>query len=83
MKILITGGTGFLGSHLTPKLLELDHSILVVDNLSLGKKEILPSSKDKLQFEECDITKKQPLEEILENFKPEVCLLYTSPSPRD
>jgi len=74
MKILLTGGTGFLGSHLITKLLELDHSILVVDNLSLGKKEFLPSSKDKLQFEECDITKKQRLEAVLETFKPEVII---------
>jgi len=39
MRILITGGAGFIGSHLCDSLLELNHSITVVDNLLLGKKE--------------------------------------------
>ncbi|MEK7104276.1 MAG: NAD-dependent epimerase/dehydratase family protein, partial [Patescibacteria group bacterium] len=39
MKILVTGGAGFIGSHLVDKLIELGHSVLVLDNLSNGKKE--------------------------------------------
>lgn len=39
MKILITGGAGFIGSHLCDSLLERNHQITVVDNLILGKKE--------------------------------------------
>ena len=38
-KILVTGGAGFIGSHLVDKLVELGHSVLVLDNLSNGKKE--------------------------------------------
>ncbi len=41
MKILVTGGAGFIGSHLTDKLIEKGHKIIVVDNLSTGKKENL------------------------------------------
>jgi nucleoside-diphosphate-sugar epimerase len=37
MKILITGGSGFIGSHLVEKLLKLGHEISVIDNLSTGK----------------------------------------------
>ncbi|MFC1898024.1 GDP-mannose 4,6-dehydratase [Candidatus Cloacimonadota bacterium] len=37
MKILITGGAGFIGSHLAEKLLKEDHEISVIDNLSTGK----------------------------------------------
>jgi UDP-glucose 4-epimerase len=37
MKILITGGAGFIGSHLTEKLLEMDHEVFVIDNLWTGK----------------------------------------------
>ena len=37
MKILITGGAGFIGSHLTEKLLKEGHEISVIDNLSTGK----------------------------------------------
>ena len=37
MKVLITGGAGFIGSHLTEKLLQLDHEVFVIDNLWTGK----------------------------------------------
>lgn len=37
MKILVTGGAGFIGSHLTDKLLEEGHSVVAYDNLSLGR----------------------------------------------
>ena len=39
-KILITGGAGFLGSHLTEKLLKEGNEILVVDNFFTGTKQI-------------------------------------------
>jgi len=39
MRILITGGAGFIGSHLCDSLLEINHSITVVDNLLLGRIE--------------------------------------------
>jgi UDP-glucuronate decarboxylase len=38
MKILVTGGAGFLGSHLCRKLLELQHEVICVDNLFTGSK---------------------------------------------
>jgi UDP-glucose 4-epimerase len=41
MKILVTGGAGFIGSHLVDALIEADHSVVVVDNLSTGKRENL------------------------------------------
>ena len=40
-RCLVTGGAGFIGSHLVDKLLSLDHRVIVVDDFSLGKKENL------------------------------------------
>jgi len=40
-KIIVTGGAGFIGSHLVDKLTELGHNVIVIDNLSTGKIENL------------------------------------------
>ncbi len=42
MHFVVTGGAGFIGSHLTDQLLREDHSVTVVDNLSTGRLENLP-----------------------------------------
>ena len=41
MKILVTGGAGFIGSHLVEELLSNEHEILIFDNCLTGKKENL------------------------------------------
>ena len=40
MKSIITGGAGFIGSHLVEKLVNQGHKVLVIDNLTTGKKTI-------------------------------------------
>jgi UDP-glucose 4-epimerase len=45
-KALVTGGAGFIGSHLTRKLLEEGLEIVVLDNLSVGKKENVPKEAE-------------------------------------
>ena len=37
MKVIITGGSGFIGSHLADFLINLDHEVIVIDNLSVGR----------------------------------------------
>jgi len=45
-KILVTGGAGFIGSNLVDKLVEVGHEVIIIDNLSTGKKEnINPAAK--------------------------------------
>ena len=39
MRYLITGGSGFIGSHLSERLLDDGHSVLVLDDLSTGRYE--------------------------------------------
>jgi UDP-glucose 4-epimerase len=50
MQILITGGAGFIGSHLAERLLRENHQVHVIDNLSTGKLENIESFKDNPKF---------------------------------
>lgn len=43
MKILVTGGAGFIGSHLLPRLAAAGHQVTVLDNFSTGKREHVPA----------------------------------------
>lgn len=69
MNILITGGAGFIGSHLSRKLLEEDNKIVVVDNLSQGDigliKDLL--HKDNFVFVEADIFDAFKMESIFKH----------------
>ena len=51
MRILVTGGAGFLGSHLCDKLLSLGHSILAVDNFYTGDHKNIAHLRDNRDFE--------------------------------
>jgi len=55
MKILVTGGAGFIGSNLVDKLIQLNHQVVVIDNLSTGKKENINSN---CKFYDLDIVDK-------------------------
>ncbi len=60
MKVLVTGGAGFIGSHLVDKLVELGHEVLVMDNLVSGKKENVNSKSEFHQIDICDFETMRP-----------------------
>ena len=66
MKIIITGGAGFIGSHLAEFLINKGHNIVIIDNLSTGRLSNIKAFKSKVKFIKADISK---LGKWTENFK--------------
>jgi UDP-glucose 4-epimerase len=66
MKAIITGGAGFIGSHLVDRLLNDGYSVTVIDNMSCGRKENLQqhSSNPRLSVYEVDIKEAEQLQKI-------------------
>jgi len=64
MKYLVTGGFGFIGSHITEYLINRGDSVIVIDNLNTGKTKNLESVIDKIKFFKGDILETELLEKI-------------------
>ena len=64
MKFVVTGGAGFIGSHLTEKLVKQGDIVTVIDNLNTGKEKNLELVKEKIEFVKGSILDHKLLEEI-------------------
>ena len=64
MKILLTGGAGYIGSHVSLALLDSGHDVTILDNLSTGNKKIIPPKAD---FIECCISDVKIITKLLKN----------------
>lgn len=62
-KLLVTGGAGFIGSHLTDKLIADGHQVVILDDLSLGKKEFVNPAAE---FHQVSIVDYQAIEPFFE-----------------
>jgi UDP-glucose 4-epimerase len=69
MRILVTGGAGFIGSHVVDALIAKDHEVAVVDNLFLGKRE---NVNPEARFYNIDAASWGTLRTAFEEFQPEV-----------
>ena len=74
MRILVTGGAGFIASHVSDRLLALGHQVVIVDNLATGKRENLPASAT---FYEADI-RDQDLRILFAEARPEVVIHHAA-----
>jgi UDP-glucose 4-epimerase len=63
---LVTGGAGFIGSHLVERLVREGATVRVVDNLSTGRKENLASVWDKIQWFQGDVCDQALMEEVVQ-----------------
>ena len=59
--VLLTGGAGYIGSHISRELLKEDYNVIIVDDLSSGRKDFIPSG---VEFFEGDFSDTRILEKI-------------------
>jgi UDP-glucose 4-epimerase len=69
MKILVTGGAGFIASHVSEGYLRAGHEVAIIDDLSTGKRENVPSPA---KFYQCDVTNLVATEQIIAEERPEI-----------
>lgn len=62
MTVLVTGGAGYIGSHVVRKLLEQNYKVVIIDNLSRGHKESVPGEA---VFENADLLDSNAIREVL------------------
>jgi len=73
-KVLVTGGAGYIGSHVVKFLGEKGHSVLTVDNLSSGNPEAVIYG----EFLKVDLAERFTLEKILQDFKPDMVMHFAA-----
>ena len=69
MRIIVTGGAGFIGSWVCETYISEGHEVLVIDNLSTGSEDNIPPEAE---FVECDVRDCTKLEKAFRQFRPEV-----------
>ena len=59
IKYIVTGGAGFIGSHLVEYLVKRKKNVVVLDNLSTGRIENIKKNLNQIKFLKCDISKER------------------------
>lgn len=65
----MTGGAGFIGSHVAESYIEEGHEVTVLDDLSVGKRENVPGDA---RFREVDVTDREKINEVIQGEQPEL-----------
>jgi len=67
VNLIVTGGAGFIGSHLTKYLIKKGHTVSVIDNLRRGNFDNLREIKDQIDFQEIDILDYEKMKNVVKN----------------
>jgi len=67
VKLIVTGGAGFIGSHLTKYLIKKGHNVSVIDSLRRGSLENLKEMEDKIDFQKIDILDYDAMKSVVKN----------------
>src|SRR5687767_11361614 len=67
MRCCVTGGAGFIGSHLVDRLVVEGHDVVVLDDLSTGRLENLAVCRDRIRFQQADLRDAQAVREACRN----------------
>ncbi len=81
MKVFITGGAGFIGSHLADRLLDRGDEVLVIDNFATGRRDNLVPRR-KLRVVEGTIADRRLVYDLMEDFKPDI-VIHAAASYKD
>ena len=77
-KILITGGSGFIGSHIAVELLDSGYEVVIIDNLNNSDKQVVDSIEEitgkKLKFYQADIRDEKALHKVFSENKIDACI---------
>ena len=82
MRVLITGGSGFVGSHLAERLVARGDEVLVVDNYATGRRDNLSGNTPGLEIREGDVADREFMQGAIDGFKPEV-VVHAAASYKD
>ncbi|MEM9280649.1 MAG: UDP-glucose 4-epimerase GalE [Verrucomicrobiota bacterium] len=75
MKILVTGGAGYIGSIATEQLVEIGHRVVVMDNLSMGHRAAVHNGAD---FVQGDLSDRSKIDEVMAAHQPEAVMHFAS-----
>lgn len=81
MKVFITGGSGFIGSHLANRLLARGDEVLVIDNFATGRRDNL-KAHPKLKIVEDSICNEKLMNQLMQEFKPDL-VVHAAASYKD
>jgi len=90
MKFVVTGGAGFIGSHLAKFLIKNNHEVVIIDNLVRGTLDNISEIKEDIEFHKVDISNYDEINAVIDSISNPVSersfprlssvMPYTSPS---